>query len=151
MSFMGTMLGSIAGRAAVPLMGAASFGAYKSGALEGMNIPGMAGTPSHFEMQARVTKVEQACNLRFRVDGKLRQTEELDCVRAVDLLTRPEFVGYTVFKSERVTYSYYAPNGQMTLTGTLPSATAPSGRRYQKNDIINIKVDSRDPAQSTVI
>jgi len=151
MSFMGSMLGSIAGRAAVPLMGAASFGAYKSGALEGVNIPGMAASPSHFEMQARVTSVEQACNLRFRVDEKLRQTEEMDCYRAVDLLKRPDFVGYTVHKSERVTYSYYSPDGQSTLTGTLRSSKSKSGRRYQKNDVIKIRISSRDPSQSEVI
>ena len=151
MSFMGTMLGSIAGRAALPLMGVAGFGAYKSGALDGMPIPGVTGSHSHFEMQARVTKVEQHCNLRFREDGKLRQTEKLDCLRAVDLLKKPEFVGYTIHKSDRVIYSYYAPDGQSTLTGVLHPKNTPSGRSYQKNDVINIRISAKDPSKSEVI
>lgn len=151
MSFMGSMMGSIAGRAAVPMMGAASFGAYKSGALEGMNIPGMPAAPTHYEMQARVTNIDQSCALRIRVDGRLRQTEAVDCSRAVDLLKRPEFVGYSVHKVNRVTYSYYAPDGQSTLIGTLHSATDAAGRRYQKNDVINIRISAHDPSKSEVI
>jgi len=151
MSFMGTMLGSIAGRAALPLMGAAGFGAYKSGALEGMNIPGMPSAPSHYEMQARIVNVEHTCNLRFRVDGKLRQTETMNCARAVDLMKRPDFIGYTLHKSERVTYSYYAPDGQSTLTGTLRSAKSSTGEQYRTNDVINIRISASDPSQSEVI
>ena len=151
MSFMGSMMGSIVGRAAVPLMGAASFGAYKSGALEGIPLPGVAAAPSHYEMQARITNVEQMCNLRVRVEGKLRQTDAVDCSRAVSLLQRPEFVGYEIHKSDRVVYSYYAPDGQSTMTGVLKSATDRAGRRYQKNDVINIRINARDPSKSEVI
>ncbi len=151
MSFMGSMLGSIVGRAAVPVVGVAGLGAYNSGALEGMNIPGLPSGPSHYEMQARVINIDESCNLRFRVDGKLRQTEAMDCLRAVDLLKRPEFVGYTVHKAERVTYSYYAMDGKSTLVGTIRNVRDASGRRYQKNDVIDIRINARDPSKSEVI
>jgi len=151
MSFFGSMMGSMAGRAAVPVMGAASFGAYQSGALDGMNIPGMAKPPSHYEMQARITDVSEACRLRYRVEGKLRQTEALDCYRAVEMLKRPQFIGSTLHKSERVTYSYYSMDGQSTLQGTLPSSKDRNGRLFRKNDVINIRIDAKDPSKSEVI
>lgn len=151
MSFLGSMVGSMAGRAAVPLVGAASFGVYKSGALEGMNIPGLAKPPSHFEMQARVVSVEERCRLRYRVDGKLRQTEPLDCYRAVEMLKRPAFKGSTIHKSEQVIYTYFSMDGKETLTGTLPAVKDARGRLYRTNDVINIRVDAKDPSISEVI
>lgn len=151
MSFFGSMMGSLAGRAAAPLMGVAGLGAYKSGMLEGLPIPGMAQAPSHYEMQARITDVEQACRLRYRVDGKLRQTQPVQCHRAVEMLKKPEFIGYTVHKSERVTYTYYSMDGKSTLTGTLSNAKNARGGLYRKNDVINIRVDTKDPSKSEVI
>ena len=151
MSFMGSMLGSIAGRAVLPVVGVAGIGAYNSGAMDGMSIPGMAASPSHYEMQARVTSVEHACRLRFREDGKLRQTEALDCTRAVSMLKQPNFAGYALHKSEQVTYVYYSMDGQSTMTGTLQGAQKANGRAYQRNDVINIRVDSKDHSKSQVI
>ena len=132
MSFLGSMLGSLAGRAALPVMGAASYGAYQSGALDGIDIPGMAKAPSHYEMQARIVDVQEACRLRYRTEGKLRQTEPVDCYRAIEMLKRPQFLGSTIHKSERVTYAYYSMDGQSTLKGTLTSVKDGNGRPYRK-------------------
>lgn len=151
MSFFGSMMGSLIGRAALPVVGIAGIGAYNSGYLNDLPIPGKTAAPSHFEMQARIIDVERACRLRYTTGGKLRQTEALDCTRAVEMLKRPDFVGYTVHKSERVTYSYYTPSGQSTLTGTLPRAKDASGRAYRKNDVITIRIDAKDPTKSEVI
>lgn len=151
MSFMGTMLGSIAGRAAIPLIAAGGFGAYKSGAMNGLPIPGMAPAPSHFEMQARITNVKNACHLRYRANGKLRQTEALECDRAVSMLQKPDFAGYSLHKAEQVTYSYFSMDGTSTLHGTINRGHDANGRRYRKNDVITIRVDSSDHSKSKVI
>lgn len=150
MSFLGSMMGGIAGRAAVPLVGIAGIGAYKSGTLEQYGLPTM-GAPSHFEMQARVTSVEEACRLRYREAGKLRQTGAMPCNRAVDLLRKPEFVGYTIHKSIETRYAYYTLDGNSTHTGTLNSGADARGRPFQKNDVIEIRVDAKDPTRSEVI
>jgi len=151
MSLMGSMVGTMMGRLVMPAAAVGSVGAYKTGALDGMSIPGMASAPSHYEMQARVSSVDQTCHLRFREKGQLRQTEALDCTRAVDLLRQPKFVGYSLHKSELVTYHYYSMDGRSTLSGTLTSARDAAGRPYRRNDVINIRVSSSNPAQSEVI
>lgn len=151
MSFFGTMMGNLAARAVLPLVAVGGYGAYKTGALDGMNIPGIAGSPSHYEMQARIVDVSNSCRLRFRQDGKLRQTEALNCNRAVSMLKQPNFANYSLHKSEEVTYSYYSMDGTQTLVGKLNSGYDANGRAYQRNDVINIRVSTRDPSDSEVI
>lgn len=151
MSFFGTMMGNLAARAVLPLVAVGGYGAYKTGALEGVDIPGMAKGPSHYEMQARITNVSNSCRLRFRTDGKLRQTEALDCNRAVSMLKQPDFADYTLYKSEEVTYSYYSMDGTQTLVGTLNGSRDARGRPYQRNDVINIRVSTKNPSDSEVI
>jgi hypothetical protein len=150
MSFLGSMMGGLAGRAAVPLVGVAGLGAYKSGSLEQFGLPAMS-APAHFEMQARVTSVEEACRLRYRDDGKLRQTKALPCHRAVALLRQADFVGYTIHKSVETKYTYYALDGKSTYTGVLVAEPGPVGPNYRKNDVINIRIDAKDPTRSEVI
>lgn len=151
MSFMGSMLGTLVGRLFLPAAAVGGVGAYKMGALDGMAIPGMATAPSHYQMQARVTSIDNSCRLRFRTDGKLRQTEAMSCSHAIGMLKKPEFANYTLHKSEQVTYSYYSMDGKSTLTGTLSSGRDANGRPYQRNDVINIRVDSGDQSKSQVI
>lgn len=151
MSFFRSMLGGIAGRSVLPLMGVAGIGAYKSGTLSDMSFPGTVAVPSHYEMQARVTDVDYACRLRIRTDGKLRQTEVLQCDQAIDMLGKPSFAGFTLHKTERVQYSYYSMDGKSTLIGTLDHGHDGTGRSYRQNDVINIRVDSSDHSSSEVI
>jgi len=151
MSFFGSMLGSLAGRAIVPLVAAAGFGAYKSGALDSMSIPGATAAPPYYEMQARITAVENACHLQYRSDGKLRQTKALDCDRATAMLRNPDFAHYTLKKSERIKYSYFSMDGRSTLVGTLDKIRASNGQLYRVNDVITIRVDAKNHSNSTVI
>ena len=151
MSFFGSLLGGIAGRTVLPLMGVAGIGAYNSGALNKMPTSEMFSAPSHYEMQARITNIEHTCHLRSRVDGKLRQTEALGCSQAVDMLARPSFAGYTLYKNERIQYSYYSMDGQSTLVGTVKNGHGKTGRTYRLNDVINIRVDSDDHSSSEAI
>ncbi len=151
MSFLGSMVGTMMGRLVLPAAAVGGVGAYKTGALDGMSIPGLASAPAHYEMQARVTRVDNTCHLRFRSNGTLQQTEALDCHRAVEMLKTPDFSGYTLHKSERITYSYYAMDGNSTLNGTLNSGRDANGRPYRRNDVINIRVSSKNPSKSEVI
>jgi len=151
MSFFGTMMGNLAARAVLPLLALGGYGAYKVGALDEIEIPGIAKGPSHYEMQARITDVSNSCRLRFRQDGKLRQTEALDCQRAVSMLKQPTFANYSIHKSESVTYTYYSMDGTETLVGTMTGNSDANGRPYRRNDVINIRVSTKDPSNSEVI
>jgi hypothetical protein len=81
----------------------------------------------------------------------LKQTSALPCHRAVALLQKAEFVGYTIHKSVETKYTYYTLDGKSTYTGVLVSGSNPVAPTYRKNDVIDIRVDAKDPTRSEVI
>lgn len=151
MSFLGSFIGSLAGRAAVPVVAAAGFGAYKGGAFDSLPLPIPGAGPSHFEMEARITGVERVCRLTFRQEGKLRRTQPMPCAQAVETLRDPVFRNYQLSVTREVTYVYYQPDGAGTFTGRLAVSEGGEARAYRINQIIPIRVDAKNPRDSEVI
>ena len=105
--------------------------------------------PEYFVQQARISEITMTCRLTVQENGRLSRTQPLDCARARAALHDPKFAGYTMQKKLMATYIYYAMDGidvregQAALTGW--------DRTRRVGDVIDIRVNSRDPRQSTPI
>ena len=102
--------------------------------------------PAYFTQQARISEVAPICRLSVQRNGKLSQTQPLDCTRARMALSDPQFDGYELKKTHRATYIYYAMDGVNVHTGTIVL-----DRRRNIGDVIDIRVDRLDPRKSTPI
>ena len=143
MSFLGSMMGSMAGRMAVPAVALGGAGAYQSGALEQFGLPSM--MPSHYEMEARVVSVERRCRLMGRRDGSLTRTAPMLCDRAVEMMRDASFKGFELRSETSATYVYYTKDGNGTLTGHM------SGEGRHKGEVIRIRVDAKDHSKAVPI
>ena len=150
MSFFGSMMGGMVGRALMPLTAAAGFGAYKTGAVDPATLFGPV-APAAFEMEARVVSVERSCRLRLKQDGRLRQTQAMPCTDAAALARTGDFSGWHVVTSDAVSYIYYAPDGRTTLQGRFNDIGERHGRTYRAGSVIGISVDAKDPTKSKVL
>ncbi len=105
--------------------------------------------PAFFAQQARISEIKVVCRLSVQQGGSLSQTQPLDCARARAALHDPKFAGYKMQKNLTATYIYYAMDGVNVHTGSM----ALTGRDKLKRvgDVLNIRVNSKDPAQSTPI
>ena len=150
MSFIGSFMGGMAARAAVPVVAAAGFGAYQGGAFETLPISLPGTGPSHYDMSARIVGIERVCRLTFRKDGQLNRTSPMDCRQAVQALTQPVFRNYQLQSTLEIDYRYYAPDGEQTL---LDSVSLPDAGNvpYRVNDVIQIRVNAKNPRDTKVI
>ena len=110
---------------------------------------GAASGPDHFAQQGRISNVSVLCRLTLRTDGRMTRTQPMPCSRARAALADPQFAGYAISKTRTATYIYYAMDGVNTYTGTVDLTGATAHRSV--GDVINLRVDSRNPRNSTPI
>ncbi len=109
-----------------------------------------AAAPAFFEVKARITAVARECRLVNNNNGRVTRTEALPCERAQQLLKRPDFEDHLLSDQMRISYIYYAPDGNGVHEGS-------AQRRPQEaallnvGDVLDIKVDSNNPTKSTVL
>ncbi len=106
--------------------------------------------PDFFQVKARVTTVVRECRLMNRHGGKLTRTELLPCERANLLLQRADFANHTLSDQMRVTYIYYAPDGNGVHEGS--AVRRPEDAAFLTvGDVLEIKVDRRYPTKSSIL
>lgn len=105
--------------------------------------------PTYYTQQARISDIDVVCRLSIQEGGKLNQSQPLDCSRARAALRSEKFAGYKLQKNLTATYIYYAMDGVNVHKGNMALTGAAKTKRV--GDVINVRVNSNDPRQSTPI